>query len=78
MDKVIRLKQEYREEILATPELQGKIAGACKKSMNTVWRWCKDNSEQLTMLSALNAIRDFKKLSKQVELTESITLQDAA
>lgn len=74
---VIRLKEEYREEILGNPELQGKVAGACGKSVNTIYRWCRENAQQLTMLSVLNAIREFKKLGKEISLTEHVELQAA-
>lgn len=74
----IRLKEEYREEILANPELQGKVAGASIKSVATINRWCKDNAEQLTMLSVLNAIREYKKLGKDVSLTEQVQIKKAA
>lgn len=70
----IRLKEEYREAILSSPELQGKVAGASMKSVATIYRWCKENAEQLTMLSVLNAIREYKKLGKDVSLTEQISI----
>lgn len=73
----IRLKQEYRDEILSNPELQGKVAAACGKSVNTIYRWCRENAQQLTMLSVLNAIREFKNLNKEVSLTEEILLNAA-
>lgn len=76
-NSVIRLKEEYRDEILANPELQGKVAGACGKSVATINRWSKDNAQQLTMLSVLNAIRDFKKLGKDIALTEHVELETA-
>lgn len=75
---VIRLKEEYRDEILANPELQGKVASASMKSVATINRWCKDNAQQLTMLSVLNAIREYKKLSKDVSLTAHVEKEKVA
>lgn len=74
---VIRLKQEYREDILGNAELQGKVAGAAGKAVNTIYRWCRDNDQRLTMLSVLNAIREFKKLGKDIALTEHVELETA-
>lgn len=74
---VIRVKEEYRNEILDNQEFQGKVASSCGKSVATVIRWCKENAQQLTMLSVLNAIREFKKLGKDTQLTEHVTLVEA-
>ena len=76
MAKGLRLKQKYIQAIKDNPGLQGAIAQATGKSMNSVWRWCNDNAEQLIMLSVLLEIRKFLLLPDSVELTEEIELTE--
>lgn len=66
------LKSEYLDQIKTDEALVGKIARATGKSFQTIKRWAADNDEKLTMLSALNAIREYLKLAKSVSLTEEV------
>jgi len=69
---VIRLKPEYIAQILASPELQGKVAAVSNKSVNTVYRWCRANAPQLTMLCVLQTIRQHVGVPAHVPLTAHI------
>lgn len=71
----IRVKEEYREAILKDEELRAHIAKKCNKSGNTVYRWCKDNSEMLTMLPALDAIKDYMKVKDIRNITQLVPIQ---
>lgn len=77
----LRLKEKYRTLILTNPALQGAIAQRTNKSMNTVWRWCKDNAGQLTMLSVIDELKKFLSLSTKEEeaaLFEEIEITEKA
>ena len=78
MAKVLRLKAEYRKAITDNPGLQGAIAQRTNKSMNAVWRWCRNNSEQLTMLSVVTELQTFLKLPKGLSMFEEIEVTEKA
>lgn len=78
MQKVLRLKATYRELILSDAALQGKVAAATNKSFITIYRWCKSNAPELTMLSVINTIKEHQQLSKTAELTEMVNVQKKA
>jgi len=63
------LKKEYREAIASDIELQAKIAKAVnKKNTVTVVRWVNSNSEKLTMLSVVKAVREYLGLGEKASL----------
>lgn len=75
----IRLRLDIRNEIIQDSDFAlaiGKAAGG--KSYFTIVRWCKANAETLTMLSVLNAVRKYKNLPDDCEVTEDIALQLAS
>lgn len=74
---VIRLKPEYIAQILASPELQGKVAAVSNKSVNTVYRWCRANAPQLTMLCVLQTIRQHVGVPAHVPLTAHVPVAAA-
>lgn len=73
-----RLKKKYRDAILSDPTLHGLVASAANKSFNTVFRWCKNNSEDLTMIAVLNTVKQHLGLKSTEMLVEDVTLQEAA
>ncbi len=75
---VIRLKPEFIQHIMASPELQGKVAAVSNKSVNTVYRWCRANAPQLTMLCVLQTIRQHVGVPANVPLTAHVPAAAAA
>lgn len=77
METVIRMKPEYVKAIEDNPALMGVIAQVTNKSISTIERWCASNDSRLTMLSVINSVRDYLKLSKDSSITEHIKKQVA-
>jgi hypothetical protein len=77
-NKAVRMKQQYREAILSDAKLHGEVASAVNKSLNSVYRWCKNNSEDLTMIAALNVVKNYLNVPSTDDLLEEITLEQAA
>lgn len=73
----VQLKPEYVKLIQANPRLQGEIAQVTNKHINTIWRWCDQNTEQLTMFSVIECIREFSGLGKHVMLIEEVEVTEA-
>jgi len=67
----MKLKKEVIEQIKQSPLLQGKIAGALKKSVSTVYRLAKSNHDDLTKAAAL------KEIQEHLGLTEEQILETA-
>lgn len=67
-----QLKKQYGELILADTKLLGAVASAAGRSVDTIQRWVGNKDEKLTMFSVLNAIREYLKLAKSVQLTEEV------
>lgn len=66
------LRSDLRDQIITNVELQLNIHKSSGRSVETIKRWCRENSELLTMLSVLNAIRSTLKISKTELLTEIV------
>jgi len=67
------LKQDYLNTILADQELQGKIAKAAGRSVQTVILWAKNNSSFLTMKKVLIELTDYLGVSEEELLAPTTT-----
>lgn len=72
-----KLKITYSKQILKDPELQGAIAKATGRSVQTIERWARSNDEKLSMLSSVNAIRKYLQLPESENLLMEPQLQTA-
>lgn len=66
------LRSDLREKILTNVELQLNIHRSTGRSVESIKRWCRENSELLTMAPVLNAISSTLKLPSKDVLTEII------
>lgn len=67
------LRSDLRDKILDNVELQFNIHKACGRSVETIKRWARENSELLLLEPVLSAIRSTLKISKTESLTETET-----
>jgi len=69
----LKLKQQYLEQIKEDEALQGAIAKATGKSIQTPLRWAtKERHEKLTMLSTITAIARFNSIENKMDLVELV------
>lgn len=78
METRTQMKPQYVKAIVDNPALLGAIAQKTNKSISTVERWCAQNHESLTMISAIQCVREFLKLDKSVSITETVNELKAA
>jgi hypothetical protein len=67
------LKSDLRDQILSNVELQLNIHKGTGRSVETIKRWARENSELLTMEAVQLAIRTTLNISKHTSLTENET-----
>lgn len=69
---MLKLKQTYIDIAKSDEQMQGAMAKACGRSFQSIKRWLETDDEKLTMFSVLEAIRNYLKLAKSVQLTEEV------
>jgi hypothetical protein len=66
------LRSDLREQIITNVDLQFNIHKGTGRSIETIKRWARENSELLTLEAVKTAIRSTLNLSKKESLTEII------
>jgi hypothetical protein len=70
------LKESFREKILSDPELIGRIAKATNKDTASVKRWATITHNNLLLITVLDVLRSYLKLSKNEVLTETVEVEE--
>jgi hypothetical protein len=76
MNKTV-LRSDLRDKILTDVILQVEIHKASGRTIESIKRWARENSELLLLSPVTDAIRSTLKLPKSESLTETVLIPDS-